>query len=399
VSPEGSDRRPLLRRTVSAIATGLVAGVCVVFVIRAVFGPAVVVVGAAVGLVATLAGALVSWGVFARRSARSDPRRSPGGIRLRARLHPVAWPAPVLGSVVAVLAWAGVAHSSGSGWVQAVGALLAAVLVIGLLAPIIPARSAGLTCTASPSDGQAGRPVPVTMEASGPIRIRPRQPVGPVARAAGPFRGPRTVEVEFVPARRGVIGEVAVEVASCAPFGLLWWGREIRVPLPRPLHVAPRLGQPGPLPSLPESSIGDAPLRFPSGAGEPRGVRPYRPGDTRRSIHWPATSHVGALMVREKERQTDDPVVVDLTLPPDPVAAEAESERVMAALAQILVRGRPVVLGTVEADGHVVRVVRDQIDLGRRLARAVGSPSAGSPSAGSPGPPPTVDAVRRRGPT
>jgi len=104
-------------------------------------------------------------------------------------------------------------------------------------------------------------------------------------------------------------------------------------------------------------------------------------------------------MVREKERHTDDPVVVDLTLPPDPVAAEAESERVMAALAQILVRGRPVVLGTVEADGHVVRVVRDQIDLGRRLARAVGSPSAGSPSAGSPGPPPTVDAVRRRGPT
>jgi hypothetical protein len=83
-------------------------------------------------------------------------------------------------------------------------------------------------------------------------------------------------------------------------------------------------------------------------------------------------------MVREKERQTDDPIVVDLTLPADPVAAEAESERVMAGLSHYLVRGRPVVLGTLEADGHTVRVVRDRIDLGRRLARAVAPGSGGS---------------------
>ncbi len=387
-------RRPLLRRTVSATATGLVAGLCVVVVVRAVFGPAVVVAGAAVGLVATLAGALISWGVFTRRSARPDPPSPHGGVRLRTRLHPVAWLAPVAGSVVAVCAWAGVAHSSGSGWVQAVGALLAAVLVIGLVAPMVPARRAALTCTACPSDGQAGRTVEVTMEAGGPIRIRPRQPVGPVARASGPARGRRTVEVALVPARRGVIAEVAVEVASCAPFGLLWWAREIWVPLPRPLHVAPRLGEPGPLPTRPESSTGDAPLRIPSGAGEPHSVRPYRSGDTRRSIHWPATSHVGGLMVREKERQNDDPVVVDLDLPADPVAAEAESERVMAALAHHLAGGRPVVLGTVETDGHVMRVVRDRIDLGRRLARAVPSPVAGS---GGPASPP--GATPRRGPS
>ncbi len=54
----------------------------------------------------------------------------------------MAWLAPVAGSLVAVLAWAGVAHSSGSGWVQAVGALLAAVLFTGLVAPLFPARRA-----------------------------------------------------------------------------------------------------------------------------------------------------------------------------------------------------------------------------------------------------------------
>ena len=69
---------------------------------------------------------------------------------LRRRVHPVAWFAPVVGSVVAMLAWAGVAHSSGSGWVQAVGALLAAVLFTGLVAPLFPARRAAVTCTASP---------------------------------------------------------------------------------------------------------------------------------------------------------------------------------------------------------------------------------------------------------
>ena len=47
----------------------------------------------------------------------------------------------------------------------------------------------------------------------------------------------------------------------------------------------------------------------------------------------------------------------------------------MASLTHYLVRGRPVVLGTREADGAVVRVVRDRIDLGRRLARAVPPPT------------------------
>ena len=116
---------------------------------------------------------------------------------------------------------------------------------------------------------------------------------------------------------------------------------------------------------------------MPAGLGEPRGVRPYRPGDTRRSIHWPATSHVGVLMVREKERQTDDPIVVDVVLPRDVLAAEAETERVMAAVDGYLASGRPVVLGTDERDGRTVRPVLDRIDLGRRLARAVAAPHGG----------------------
>ena len=95
-------------------------------------------------------------------------------------MHPVAWFAPVVGSVVAMLAWAGVAHSSGSGWVQAVGALLAAVLIAGLVAPLVPGPAGRASpARGCPSDGEAGRPVELTMTANGPIRIRPRHPVGP----------------------------------------------------------------------------------------------------------------------------------------------------------------------------------------------------------------------------
>lgn len=355
---------------ISAAAVGLVAGVCSVVITRATFGAEAVVGGAMVGVVAMCLGVILSWaGLTARRARTIAP--GTGGRRLRTHAHPVAWFAPVAGSAVAILGWAGVAHSSGSGWVQAVGALLGAVLITGLLAPYVAARRATLTCSACPSDGQAGRPSALTMTANGPLRIRPRYPVGVETAAIGRAYGPRTVEMPITASRRGVIESVFVEVASCAPFGLLWWARDVEVVLPRPLHIAPRLGDPAPLETTTTRSAGDSPRRAPSGVGEPRGVRPYRSGDTRRSIHWPATSHVGALMVREKEHQTDDPIVVDVVLPPDPPAAEAEAERVMSGVAHSLMRGEVVMLGTQETGGRIVRVVRDRIDLGRRLARAV----------------------------
>jgi uncharacterized protein (DUF58 family) len=369
-------------RGVVTASTGVVAGVGGVVLVRALFGPHVVVAGALVGVVALSAGMALSWSAAGRRQRRQEDAARREGRRLRTRVHPVAWLAPVAGSVVAVLAWAGVAHSSGSGWVQAVGALLASVLFTGLVAPLFPARRAIATCTACPSDSEAGQPVVLTLTASGPVRIRPRSLAGAVARAEGPSRGDRSVDLTVTPDRRGVVEQVAVELASCAPFGLLWWAREVEVPLPRPLHVAPRLGVPGPSPAHPDGSAGAAPRRAPSGAGEPRGVRPFQAGDSRRSVHWPATSHTGTLMVRERERQTEEPVIIEVVLPSDPAEAEIESERVMGVVAQCLLRGQPVVLATLEAEGRCVRAVRDRVDLGRRMARAV-PPPAGTPAEAS----------------
>ena len=108
--------------------------------------------------------------------------------------------------------------------------------------------------------------------------------------------------------------------------------------------------------------------------GEVRGVRPYRSGDLRRAIHWPATAHTGSLMVTETDRQVDDPVVVDVELPPDPDEAERAAERAMATASGLLARGVPLLLVTLEEGGRTVRPVVDRVELGRRLARAVPAP-------------------------
>ncbi len=383
MSPPAAGRHSSGWRTLNAAVAGVVGGVAGVVVTRALLGPGVVAVGAILGLVTMAAGIALSWWLSAPRR-RQGAGRLPDGRRLRTRVHPVAWFAPVVGSAVAMLAWAGVAHSSGSGWVQAIGALLAAVLVTGLALPFFPARRASVTCTASPSDGEAAQPLTLTLVANGPLRLRPRYPVGPVARAAGSPHGPRAVEVTITPDRRGVLDRVAIELASSAPFGLLWWAREVEVVLPRPLHVAPRFGTPERLATLTLDSTGDAERRVAAGVGEPKGIRPYQPGDTRRSVHWPATAHVGTLMVREHERQTDDPVIVEVELPPDGDEAEAKVERIMATVHRELVRGEVVILVTREPDGRVTRVVRDPIDLGRRLARAVPAPAPAPDSGDAP---------------
>ena len=86
----------------------------------------------------------------------------------------------------------------------------------------------------------------LTMRPTGRSGSGPAVPAGtwPRRPAGGP-RGPAG-RGDVTPERRGVLDAVSVELASCAPFGLLWWAREVEVPLPRPLHVAPRYGEPAP---------------------------------------------------------------------------------------------------------------------------------------------------------
>ena len=330
-----------------------------------------------------------------RRRARDDVRRSP---RLHGVVRPVRPVVPLLSCATVVLAWQLVAHNSGAGWVQAVGDMLAGVLVVGLLAPAVACARARLVVIQGPTDTTAGLPAVVVVHSTSRVRVRPLDPPGlesfvgpgrPVAVAGGAADAMRVEgvattrrrdegEMALHPRRRGVHDDVLLEVASAAPFGILWWRRDVRVPLPRTLHVGPRVGEPFSLPPGTHTSAAGATRAVPVPVGEPRALRPYRAGDLRRFVHWPGTAHAGELMVREMESAGAEPVTIEVRLPSDEDAAEKMAERALATVVTLVDRGAPVMLATTELDGVHLGPVGDRRSAGRRLARAVAEPHASS---------------------
>ncbi|HYA67436.1 MAG TPA: DUF58 domain-containing protein [Acidimicrobiales bacterium] len=292
-------------------------------------------------------------------------------------MHPVRSFGPFAVTTAVLLGWGFVAHDSGSGWVQVLGEFVGAVVVVGLFGPAVALARTELECRANPGDDTAGSPVELAVTASQRVRVQGINPPGPVG-FVGPRRFPDAPSaVVIVPARHGVVESVILEVASAAPFGLLWWSRRVVVALPSPLHVAPRLGTPLPVTAVAEDGIGDASRRAPAVIGEARGARPYRPGDSRQWVHWPSTAHTGALMVREMEGPMAVPATVTVSLPADPEAAEAVAQDALATVLALVSKGTPVTLVTTERSGSVSGPVEDRRSAGRRLARAVAPAGTG----------------------
>lgn len=275
----------------------------------------------------------------------------------------------VTGALALGVAWFVVAHEGGSGWVQLLGDILAGTLFVGLAGGALPCARARVEVTSSPADAVAGLPLRLRVSANTRLRLRPVDPPGPPAFVGG-HRGVPD-EVTVVPEHRGVYGELVAELASAAPFGMLWWRRTVRSSLPGEMVVGPRLGAGRRVEPTPEDGIGGAPVPVPAVVGEARGVRDYHSGDHRRWVHWPATAHRGELSVREMEAPASEPVVVEAVLPVDPESAEREAETVLGTVVALLGAGREVVLVTTEAGGARRAPVADRRAAGRRLARAV----------------------------
>lgn len=322
----------------------------------------------------------------AARSARAASRRRPS--RVPKPVRPVV---PVTSAVAVVVAWELVAHNSGAGWVQVLGDVLCGTLALGLIAPAVSCARARLRVTAAARDGTAGLPLDLAVVASTRLRVEPLDPPGPQQ-----LVGPATTSsasasanagdfdpLTLIPVRRGVYRTVTLSVSTASPFGFLWWRRRVVVTIPADLHVGPRLGTPVAIPGRAEDTEGDSRQRAPAHVGESRGVRPYRPGDNRRAVHWPATAHSGELMVREMEGPTAEPVTVMVRLPADADAAEAVAERAMGTVVALLDSGQAVVLVTDEETGPRTGSVEDRLAGARRLARATGGPGATPPPLGT----------------
>jgi uncharacterized protein (DUF58 family) len=278
--------------------------------------------------------------------------------------------APIGISLAVLAAWWLVAHNSGSGWVQAVGDFVFGALLVGTIGPAFVLARATLHVTAAPADGTAGLPLQVEVCSTTRLRVRPVTPAGPES-FVGPARTKDGSGITLIPERRGVHETLTMDIGSAAPFGLQWWTKRIVVPLPEPLHVSPRRGAPEALPPRSNDDQGQSPRHVPSTIGEPRGVRPYRPGDVRRHVHWPATAHAGELMARELEEPSAEPTIVTVRLPLDTDQAEHITERALGTILALQARGSQVLLDTNEPTGLLVGLVPDRRSAGRRLARAV----------------------------
>ncbi|MGD0984436.1 MAG: DUF58 domain-containing protein [Acidimicrobiales bacterium] len=313
-----------------------------------------------------------------RRSRRHVPAvdraRAPAVSRQRVRhlALPERALVPVAGSVLLLLVWAGVAHASGSGWVQTVGAAVAGLLLLGLVAPAFAAPGLIVVCEKSPTDAVAGSAVEIDVVGNRSMRCTPWSVGGMPLLLTGRI----PARLVIVPPRRGVISTVTVRVATAAPLGLLWWSRDQVLELARPLYVAPRPRERGAeLRQMFTSEEGQGQPR-PTLTGDLRGIRPYQHGDGRRRVHWHASAHTGDLMIRESESRQDDPIRMVVDLPRDLDAADRIAEEAMGEVVVQLAAGRRIVLETTEVTGRVVTPVADRLSAGRRLARSVATADA-----------------------
>jgi uncharacterized protein (DUF58 family) len=283
---------------------------------------------------------------------------------------------PVASALLLLVVFGAVAHASGSGWVQAIGAVTAGLACVGMIGPALLASRLKVMCVAAPRDATSGEPLVIELVANHPLRCTPARPRG----RAKVLPAGEPIAVTVTPPHRGVLSSVRLQLATAAPLGLLWWSLDRVVMLPVTVSVAPAVSHD----SVPESHAGgdDEGQGRPvlSETGEIRGVRAYRHGDSRRRVHWRATAHTSSLMVRETEEIPDTPVKIVLDLSEDPEQAEKQAADAMGAVEYLLACRKRVMLETVESGQRVSALVSDRRNAGRRLARAGRNPYADLPT-------------------
>jgi uncharacterized protein (DUF58 family) len=304
---------------------------------------------------------------------------------VRGVLRPVAVRAPAVASVALAGLFTLLSHTTGSGWLVVMAAGLVPLLLVGAFAPVVPLLRAR-PALGLPRDGTVGRALSMDVSIAASVRglqLRVGEPATDWVRVDGPVTG----TLRGVPARRGVVGEVLVELRSAAPFGFVSWRRVIAVPVapalevgPAPITVRARLAGSE---AVDEVAAG-ASARV--GGDVVRGIRPYAAGDPFRLVHWPATARSGHVMVRELDVEVPPRLVlvVDLRPPRDPDGWDPEvvASRAAGLVLDALGAGRAVVLSTAEPAGPVTGPVASATGAGRRLARAVAGPP-GDPVVGA----------------
>ena len=135
-----------------------------------------------------------------------------------------------------------------------------------------------------------------------------------------------------VPQRRGQYPRQEVHLQTAFPFGI--WNSSQPIAVPEPLIVWPRSTR------LIDSPTQIASQQFGTGSlsdrvgdeGDWTGVRPYRPGDSLRQVHWAQTARRDALVVFERQAGASQSVLIGL----DVQKARSASPQTLDAMLRIL---------------------------------------------------------------
>jgi uncharacterized protein (DUF58 family) len=166
------------------------------------------------------------------------------------------------------------------------------------------------------------------------------------------LRAPGTGILVFAVGDPGWFTHQDVDVMVVGPLGLIRSARRVRVPISPPLALGPPVFEhlfhsPPIRPVFAGPSPGS-----PRGHDLTRGVRPYVPGDNRRSVHWNATAHTGQLMVREREGSGAVRIRVIVVLTRIGPASVVTAGRANAFVRDFVGRGCQVELVTLESSGR-----------------------------------------------
>lgn len=284
------------------------------------------------------------------------------------------------GVLALVAATAGLIAGFAFGWVEALVAGVAALVLLVLSIPFLfQTRTyevdlslgherivAGTGVRATVAVRNSGRRVALPGRIDVPVGAGLVEFGVPLLRAGATSEE----ELELPPQPRGIVRIGPATTVRSDPIGLL--RREHAFDDAHDLYVHPRTV---PVPSSsaglirdldgsPTTRLVDADMSF-------HAIREYVPGDSRRQVHWKSTAKTGRLMVRQYEESRRSRMAVVLGLAADEFATDAEFELAVSAAASLSVRAvhdardLDIVVGA-----EIPRVVRGRLRAIRHIPTA-----------------------------
>lgn len=286
------------------------------------------------------------------------------------------------GALVLLTATVGLALGLAFGWVEAMVAGVAAIVLLVCSIPFLfQARTYDVALVLGHERVVAGHGVQavVTVRNTGRRAALPGRIDVPVGAGLVEFGvpllhagGSSAQTLELPPQRRGIVRIGPVSTVRSDPIGLL--RREHAFDDTHDLYVHPRTV------TLPSTSAGlirdldgrptrrlvDADMSF-------HAIREYAPGDARRQVHWKSTAKTGRLMVRQYEESRRSRMAVVLSLADAEYGSDDEFELAVSAASSLALRAvRDARDLDIVVGAEIPRVVRKRL-------RAIRHIPAGSP--------------------